>query len=664
MSYDCSNGTTGSVTLVDGETKAVIDLPIGATCTLHEVSKPATSGPSYVYGPEVFVPSNVVTIGAGGKVKVTLENPIERIAGGFSVTKNVTGETGGYVPGSTFTVSYDCDNGTSGDLVLTNGDTDGIGGLPIGTTCTLTEVYKPATSGPSYVYGPEVFTPSNEITITANDHDNVVGVTLENPIERRVGNFSVTKQVTGETDGYVDGSTFTVSYDCGVGFSGSLTLADGETATVSNIPTGTECTLSEATKPATSGPSYVYGPEVFTPSNVVTIGAGTTVTVTLENPIERVLGAFSVTKQVTGATDGYVDGSEFTVSYTCDDGTSGQLLLADTETGTVGDLPLGTECTLTEVNKPATSGPSFVYGPEVFTPSNVVTIVGNGDGNLTKVTLNNPLDQIFGAFSITKQVTGETEGYVEGSTFTVSYDCSNDVSGSVTLVDGETRTIADLPVGTECTLDEVTKPDTSGSSYVYGPEVFTPSNLVTVGSTSTVAVTLENPIERLLGAIAVTKQVTGETEGYVEDSEFGFTLDCSDDDFDESFTLTAGETATFDEIPLGTTCTVTEVSVPDPVEGYEYQSPVLTPDDGTVTVESTTETVTVTVANPLVSVPPTTPTPTTAPSGQSPDVDVLDTTQARGTLPTTGSNVFGMVVLAIGLVLAGASLIGISRRRS
>jgi LPXTG-motif cell wall-anchored protein len=234
----------------------------------------------------------------------------------------------------------------------------------------------------------------------------------------------------------------------------------------------------------------------------------------------------------------------------------------------------------------------------------------------------------------------------------------------VTLVDGETRMVADLPVGTECTLDEVTKPDTSGPSYVYGPEVFTPSNLVTVGSTSTVAVTLENPIERLLGAIAVTKQVTGETEGYVEDSEFGFTLDCSDDDFDESFTLTAGETATFDEIPLGTTCTVTEVSVPDPVEGYEYQSPVLTPDDGTVTVESTTETVTVTVANPLVSVPPTTPTPTTAPSGQSPAVDVLDTTQTRGTLPTTGSNVVGMVVLAAGLVLAGASLIGISRRRS
>ena len=31
--------------------------------------------------------------------------------------------------------------------------------------------------------------------ITANDDDNVVGVTLENPIERRVGDFSVTKHV-------------------------------------------------------------------------------------------------------------------------------------------------------------------------------------------------------------------------------------------------------------------------------------------------------------------------------------------------------------------------------------------------------------------------------------------------------------------------------------
>ncbi len=38
-------------------------------------------------------------------VGVTLTNPITRVLGGFTVTKHVTGETGGYVADSTFTVS-------------------------------------------------------------------------------------------------------------------------------------------------------------------------------------------------------------------------------------------------------------------------------------------------------------------------------------------------------------------------------------------------------------------------------------------------------------------------------------------------------------------------------------------------------------------------------
>ena len=43
----------------------------------------------------------------------------------------------------------------------------------------------------------------------------------------------------------------------------------------------------------------------------------------LNNPLVRVLGGFTVTKQVTGATAGYVAGSTFMVGYTCSDGTTG-----------------------------------------------------------------------------------------------------------------------------------------------------------------------------------------------------------------------------------------------------------------------------------------------------------------------------------------------------
>ena len=197
-------------------------------------------------------------------------------------------------------------------------------------------------------------------------------------------------------------------------------------------------------------------------------------------------------------------------------------------------------------------------------------------------------------------MTGATGGYVDGSTFTVSYDCTNGAEGTLTLADGETESVNGLPVGTTCTLSETTKPSTTGPSYVYGDEVFTPSNTVVIGSTEKVSVTLTNPIERRLGGLTVTKHVTGATDGYVADSTFGFTLDCAGTEFDQSFSLADGGTKAINGIPLGTQCTVAEVSGPDPVEGYEYQTPVLTPAGGIVTINSTTVPVTVTVENPLV----------------------------------------------------------------
>ena len=93
----------------------------------------------------------------------------------------------GTCPAPSSPCRYECSNDSSGTLVLENGDTKGVGDLPIGATCTLAETNKPATTGPSYVYGPEVFSPSNIVTIVANDDDNVVQVTLTNPLEQLLG---------------------------------------------------------------------------------------------------------------------------------------------------------------------------------------------------------------------------------------------------------------------------------------------------------------------------------------------------------------------------------------------------------------------------------------------------------------------------------------------
>ena len=348
---------------------------------------------SYAYTTEIWSPSDKVTISSEDQVAaVTLTNPIRRLLGGFSVTKHVTGETGGYVPGTKFTITYNCGPGATGALQVIDGETQGVGSLPLGTVCHLSETGKPTPKDPSYIFGPEKWDPSDTVTITKED--GVVALVLDNPIVRVLGSFRLTKKVTGETAGYVPKSTFAVAYDCGGDLTGTLTLTNGETKSVSGLPIGTVCTLSEGDKPDTTDPSYVYGHESFDPSNTVTIVANdsaNTVSVVLTNPIDRVLGGFKVTKRVTGETAGYVANSTFTVSYKCTNGSSGTLTIADGQTAGVKDLAVGTSCTLAETAKPATTGSVYTWDTESWSPSNTVVITTNDTDNTVSLTLTNPL---------------------------------------------------------------------------------------------------------------------------------------------------------------------------------------------------------------------------------------------------------------------------------
>ncbi|HEY5156087.1 MAG TPA: DUF5979 domain-containing protein, partial [Acidimicrobiales bacterium] len=203
VSYDNGKGTSGQVQIKGGETKTVTGLPYGSY-TLAEVGNPPNDQATITPNPAVV---NVEVPQATINVKNAFPDK-----GGFTVTKHVTGETAGYVAGSTFTVHYVCGTVASGDLTLIDGQTKAVGDLPIGTTCALSETAKPATTDPSYSYGVESWDPSSTVTIEANNQNNVKAVTLTNPITRIKGGFTVTKHVTGETAGYVAGSTFTVHY--------------------------------------------------------------------------------------------------------------------------------------------------------------------------------------------------------------------------------------------------------------------------------------------------------------------------------------------------------------------------------------------------------------------------------------------------------------------
>jgi hypothetical protein len=211
-----------------------------------------------------------------------------------------------------------------------------------------------------------------------------------------------------------------------------------------------------------------------------------------------------------------------------------------------------------------------------------------------------------GTIMLTKQVSGAVAGAPPDATYDVHYDCTlpgpglrDALDGVVGIRAGQTLTFTDVQVGTTCTATEIEQPPAL-PGYAFDPPIITPASTVTVTEEGEVVeVVVENPLREVLGALEVTKTISGDTAGYEPDSVFGFALDCVDDAFDTTFELTAGETFTSDPIRVGVACTVSETAQPEPMPGFIYRAPVFTPDPPTVTIAEEGQVVSVDVDNPI-----------------------------------------------------------------
>ncbi len=98
---------------------------------------------------------------------------------------------------------------------------------------------------------------------------------------RDLGSLTITKEFNAQASGYT--GTFDITYSCVNGADkvkeGSLALAAGKSETISGLPTGTVCTVTEPTLPANPS-GWTFNPPTFTPSNQATVTkAGSAVTV-------------------------------------------------------------------------------------------------------------------------------------------------------------------------------------------------------------------------------------------------------------------------------------------------------------------------------------------------------------------------------------------------
>ncbi|MCB7136011.1 DUF5979 domain-containing protein [Cellulosimicrobium marinum] len=618
-------------TVVDGPQ----DLPVGTTVSFSEPDFPEIPGVDW--GTPSFDPESPITIGDGTVTAVTVTNTADAVVGGFSLSKSVSGDAAGLVPGDTeFLVDWtatipdgvEYDGETSGTLTLLADGTvvDGPQDLPMGTTVELTE-QTPLPEIPGVDWGTPSFDPGSPITIVGQQ--NAV-VTLTNTADAVVGGFSLAKAVAGNAAGLVPDDTeflvdWTATVPDGVVYdgetSGTLTiLADGTVVDgPQDLPLGTTVSFTEQT-PLPEIAGMEWGTTSIAP-DPVTVGEGENTLVTVTNTATALVGGFSVAKSVTGDSAGVVpDDTEFTVTWTATlpDGvtyspTTGTLtVLAD---GTVvdgpQDLPVGTTVTFSEPSFPTVPGVDWGLPAEIS--PNPVTI--EEDAN-TLVTVTNTANSIVGGFSLAKAVTGDASGLVPGDTeFLVDWTATvpdgvvydGETSGTLTLladgtvVDGP----QDLPEGTTVSFTEQTPlPEIPGVEW--GTPSFDPESPITIEGQVVTEVTLTNTAGAQVGGFSLAKAVTGDAAGVVpDDTEFlvDWTATIPDGatyDGDTSGTLTVLADGTVvdgpQDLPLGTTVELTEQTPLPEIPGVIWGLPSFDP-AASITVEESGETVAVTLTN-------------------------------------------------------------------
>lgn len=334
-------------------------------------------------------------------MSIDLDNVISWNDGNFSVLKQVTGDGADLVgEDALFTVEYtytlpdalgaDPATGTGTLTVGNDGQAVMSDPLPYNTQVTLGEATPSAVVGGTwvgYVFDNPTFTIGDQTTFE---------VVLTNEIERDLGGFAVTKAVEGTGAELVgDDVEFTVnySYPAGEWFAageGSLTVTNGETATVEGVPAGAVVTLEEVLPADPENGTWVSAS--FPDGNIVTVEKNVVADVALVNEIELGKGGFSIQKFIEGTGKDLVpEGAMFTVYYEYEAGVgfeAGQGSLdvsADGTVTTVDGLPAGAEVRLTEGTPTGVDGATWV-GHEFSTET--VTV---GKSEIVEVTLTNTI---------------------------------------------------------------------------------------------------------------------------------------------------------------------------------------------------------------------------------------------------------------------------------
>ena len=475
---------------------------------------------------------------------------------------------------------------------MTTGAPVTIPNVPTTSVCSFTET-QTAQGGDfadaSFAWDGYTFAPA---TVTVGNNTTVSSVVTNFFLQRRAS-LVLAKVLDGA--GYIGtGTPFAVRWSCGTE-SGTVNLAPAGSQTV-NVPANTSCTVVEL-MPAESlldqahdwtAPTY----EGLT-NGTVAVAPNGSARVTVTNHTTPVWGRLAVTKSITPAnlSGGVSAGARFSITVSCNAPAQGENgNYTNTFSVAVGvpqqtpNLPLGTDCTVTEAAP--TQGQliddSYAWGS---TPASQRATVDQRDGVVT-VTVTNTVRRVYGSLSLSKIVrpVGPVNG--SGTTFSGTWSCqygsADPVTGTWSRTGAGAATLTgpsdQILIGSSCSATETgtspARPNPNDPSYVWGAETITGPVTITRDDPSG-HIDVTNPVRRLSGSFAVGKSVRGGTAGTAfENDNFTFSWRCVDAAGAErtgTLLVLAGITANApDDLPVASTCTVTETARPDPIDPYRW----------------------------------------------------------------------------------------------
>ena len=363
------------------------------------------------------------------------------------------------------------------------------------------------------------------------EEDLETTATIINTYEPELGSLTVTKQVEGDTSGLQELPDFVITVTGPDGFDETVTLADGESATWTDLMAGDYLVTEDRT--GLSDEWVVDGEGTYAVEN------GEETPVTIINTFELELGSLTVTKEVLGDVDALETLPDFVITVTGPDGFDETVTLADGESATWTDLVAG-DYLVTE-DKTGLSDEWVVDGEGSYSVEN---------GEETTATIVNTYDEIvveaFGSLTVIKSVEGDTSGLQELPNFIIHVTGPEEFSETVTLEDGESHTWHELLPGMYQVNEDKTGLSTEWTVDGEG-EVEVEADLESV---VTIVNTYDEIVVEVFGSLTVSKEVRGDLSELDELPDFIIEV-TGPEGFSTSVTLEDGESYTWHELAPG-----------------------------------------------------------------------------------------------------------------